>query len=160
MLNAVGYGMPGGPALDLVYNPGGAFLPPSQAMLEDAYRQELRDAHGIEFSHLLAFANVPITRWFDFLEAKEETGKYMHLLVQAFNPAAAAKVMCKETVSVGWDGALYDCDFNQQLDLCALRPGAPGKATVHSITSLEELEGARIRTLSHCFACTAGEGSS
>lgn len=102
--------MPGtGLQLDLVYNPAGAFLAPNQTTLEDAYRRELREAHGIEFSSLLALNNLPIKRFADWLLARGELEAYMQLLVGAFNPASVAGVMCSDTVSVDWQGAVYDC---------------------------------------------------
>ena len=127
MLNAVGYGKkgvqsgPGGLTLDLVYNPSGAFLAPSAAALEPDYRRELLDAHGVEFSGLLALNNMPIKRFADFLVQRGELDAYMELLVSSFNPATVAGLMCRGTVSVGWDGKLYDCDFNQQLAMAMTR---------------------------------------
>ncbi len=106
--------MPGtGLQLDLVYNPGGAFLVPNQQTLQDAYRQELRDAHGIEFSSLLTLNNMPIKRFADWLLVRGELEAYMQLLVGAFNPAVVDKVMCCDTVSVDWQGRLYDCTWGR-----------------------------------------------
>ena len=129
MLNAVGYGIKNetgskGLTLDLVYNPSGAFLAPSAAALEPDYRRELREAHGVEFSGLLALNNMPIKRFADYLIQRGELDAYMQLLVSSFNPAAVGGLMCRGTVSVGWDGRLYDCDFNQQLAMAMTRSGA------------------------------------
>lgn len=157
-LNAAGYGVPGtGLVLDLVYNPGGAFLAPAQAELEAAYRQELADAHGIVFSSLLALNNMPIKRFADYLIRNGELDAYMATLVGAFNPATVDGLMCRSTVSVGWDGALYDCDFNQQLAMPV--GGGKGRLTVHDIDSLDELVGRSVALGSHCYGCTAGSGS-
>jgi len=156
-LNALGYGREGsGLELDLVYNPVGAFLPPSQAEIERDFRRELRDRYGVEFNSLYTITNMPISRFLEFLERSGNYERYMRKLIQAFNPAAAAGVMCRNTLSVGWDGALYDCDFNQMLDL-PLGYGAP--------TRLEDfvagkVERRRITTGRHCFGCAAGDGSS
>ncbi|EFN56641.1 hypothetical protein CHLNCDRAFT_57533 [Chlorella variabilis] len=157
-LNAVGYGQPGsGLSLDLVYNPGGVFLAPPQAKLEPVYKQELADNFGITFNSLLCLNNMPIKRWADHLVKEGKLEEYMALLVDSFNPAAAEGVMCRDTISVGWDGRLYDCDFNQQLELGLTTPGL---RTVFDVESLEELTGQRIAVDSHCFGCTAGAGSS
>ncbi len=164
LLNSLGYGRPGsGLVLDLVYNPGGAFLAPAQATLEGAYRQELADAHGIAFSSLLCLNNMPIKRFADWLQRRGALDEYMQLLVSSFNVGAAEGVMCRGTVSVGWDGRLYDCDFNQQLEMYM----AGGKAgsgrqalTVFDVASLEELTARPIAVDNHCFGCTAGSGSS
>ncbi len=152
-LNQLGYGREGsGLTLNLVYNPLGPSLPPDQSMLEAAYRQKLRDGFGIAFNRLFTITNMPISR---FLEDLVESGRldaYMETLVTAFNPAAVAGLMCRTTLSVGWDGRLYDCDFNQMLELGAsgnIRDFDPDKAV-----------GQTIRTARHCFGCTAGAGSS
>lgn len=156
-LNAAGYGCPGtGLALDLVYNPGGAFLAPPQAELEPAFRRELADAHGISFTSLLALNNMPIKRFADYLIRNQELDAYMSTLVAAFNPRTVPGLMCRATVSVGWDGALYDCDFNQQL---AMPAGGGGRLTVHDVGSLDDLVGRSIALGSHCYGCTAGSGS-
>jgi radical SAM/Cys-rich protein len=156
-LNAVGYGQEGtGLVLDLVTNPVGTFLPGGQASLERDWKQQLRRLYGIEFSRLYTITNMPISR---FLEHLEETGKleeYMERLVTAFNPAAAAGVMCRNTLSVGWDGTLYDCDFNQMLEL-PVHPAAPRTVFDFDFRALAERE---IVLGPHCFGCTAGAGSS
>ena len=156
LLNSLGYGREGGPTLDLVYNPTGAFLPPAQAEIEAEYRHELDKRYGIVFSHLYTITNMPISRFLHFLERSGNHDRYMEKLTQAFNPAAAEGVMCRSLVSVGWDGLLYDCDFNQMLDL----PVVPGQAR-----HVRDFDGAAlarraIAVGSHCFGCTAGAGSS
>ena len=161
-LNAVGYGIEGsGLELDLMYNPGGAFLPPSAEKLETAYRSELGDAYGIQFSRLITLTNMPIKRFADYLHREGKTEEYMKLLVESFNPAAANGVMCRDLVSVSWDGRLFDCDFNQQLDMPmpAAKGAGPG-LTVFDVESLDELTGRRLAVDNHCFGCTAGAGSS
>ncbi len=155
-LNAAGYARGGGLTLDLVHNPVGAFLPGSQASLERDYRRELRDRHGVVFDRLLALANMPISRFLEHLERTGDTARYMEVLVAAFNPAAADGLMCRSYLSVGWDGRLFDCDFNQMLDL----PVADG--TPRTVADLLErgLGARRVATARHCFGCTAGAGSS
>eukprot|EP00775_Hariotina_reticulata_P010741 gene10742-10897_t len=124
-LNAVGYGQPGtGLVLDLVYNPGGAFLAPPQDKLQPAYKQELAEAYGIHFNSLLCLNNMPIKRFADWLIRQDQLSAYMAQLVEAFNPGAVTGVMCHNTLSVAWDGRLYDCDFNQQLELPLARKAA------------------------------------
>lgn len=158
-LNALGYGRPdSGLVLNLVYNPVGAFLPGDQAELESDYREELGTHFGVVFNHLLTITNMPIKRFAMQLEREGEVDAYMGLLVNHFNGEAAQNVMCRSLVSVGWDGRLYDCDFNQMLDLPLVRHGLP--VTLDSIHSLEDLEGLPIATGEHCFGCTAGCGSS
>ncbi|MGH9626883.1 MAG: arsenosugar biosynthesis radical SAM (seleno)protein ArsS [Bryobacteraceae bacterium] len=156
-LNALGYGKPGsGLILNLVYNPVGAFLPPSQAAIEADFRRELGRSFGAVFNSLYTITNMPISRFLEFLLRSGNYDRYMDRLVNAYNPAAAAGVMCRYTLSVGWDGALYDCDFNQMLDL-RVSYGAPDH-----IRDFERvlLDGRRIVTGQHCYGCTAGSGSS
>jgi radical SAM/Cys-rich protein len=156
-LNDLGYGRPGaGLALKLVTNPTGAFLPGRQSALEADFRRELERRHGVVFDRLFVLTNMPINRFLDFLLRTGQFEPYMERLVAAYNPAAAAAVMCRSTLSVGWDGRLYDCDFNQMLDL-PLVAGLP-----RTIAELEpERAGRRpIVTGLHCFGCTAGAGSS
>lgn len=118
MLNDVGYGKPGtGLRLDLVYNPGGAFLPPSQASLEETYRMELQTNEGIVFDSLLAITNMPIKRFADDLYRDGKLSDYFQLLVESFNPATLSGLMCRETINVQWDGKMYDCDFNGALEM-------------------------------------------
>lgn len=156
-LNAVGYGMEGtGLELDLMYNPGGAFLPPAQEKLEVAYRSELRDTWGVEFSRLFTLTNMPIKRFADYLHREGKTNDYMNLLVQNFNVAASEGVMCRDLISVSWDGRLFDCDFNQQLDM----PVRGAKTSIFDLETCDDLVGERIVADNHCFGCTAGAGSS
>ncbi len=157
LLNTLGYGRPGsGLALKLVYNPTGAFLPPNQAAIEGDFRRELRARHGIEFTSLYTITNMPISRYLEYLLCSGNYERYMEKLVNAFNPAAADGVMCRETLSVGWDGSLYDCDFNQMLDL-RVGFGAPRHIRDFSAARLAPR---RIVTGQHCYGCTAGAGSS
>jgi len=160
-LNALGYGRPGSALrLDLVYNPTGASLPPPQARLEARYREELGRLFGIEFHQLLTITNMPIKRFAWFLERTGELDRYMALLVNHFNPATVPELMCRSLLSVAWDGRLYDCDFNQMLEIELGAAAAAGPTTVWDVTSLDGLAGRRIATGSHCFGCTAGAGSS
>lgn len=155
-LNAVGYGKPGtGLQLDLVYNPSGAYLPDDQATLEAEFKRKLKRKFDIEFNSLFAITNLPIARFLDFLlqEGKYET--YMSELVNAYNPGTVEGLMCRNTISVSWDGYLYDCDFNQMLDLKVAAP-------VQHINDFDAaaLADRRIVLNQHCYGCTAGAGSS
>lgn len=159
-LNALGYGMPdSGLPLTLVYNPTGASLPPSQQQLEDDYRRELRARYGIEFTRLFTITNMPISRFLaDLLESgKYET--YMRKLVEAFNPATIDGLMCRSMLSVDWQGNLFDCDFNQMLNL---RVASRRVTNILDLDdeALDELRRRSIVTGKHCFGCTAGAGSS
>lgn len=155
LLNAAGFGREGSPLkLDLVYNPGGAFLPPAQQTLRERYAQELHDNFGISFNDLFTITNMPIKRFADHLYKSGELEKYMQLLVDNFNVATIPETMCRSLVSVSWDGKLYDCDFNMALEI----PTPSG--SIFEIQSLRELEQAPIGLGNHCFACTAGAGSS
>lgn len=159
-LNALGYGQPESPLrLDLVFNPLGASLPPAQAELEAQYRDALGDRFGIVFHHLLTITNMPIRRFAGMLEREGRMDAYMSLLVQHFNPATVAGLMCRSLVSVSWDGGLYDCDFNQMLDL-PMAATPQGRPTIWDVSDLGGLRGARVATGGHCFGCTAGAGSS
>jgi len=160
ILNGLGYGMPNGSlALDLVYNPVGAFLPPAQAELEARYRQELRDGFGVEFNHLLTITNMPISRFADQLRREHRESEYAALLVNHFNPSTLAGLMCRDLISVGYEGTLYDCDFNQMLAMPIMN--AAGDAlTIFDLDNVRGLTGMRIATGPHCFGCTAGAGSS
>ena len=155
-LNAVGYGMPGGLSLDLVYSPVAASLPPDQDGLEADYREELRERFGVEFSRLRTITNMPIGRFRERLRSAGELEQYAVLLRESFNPATLDGLMCRHQVSVGWDGTLYDCDFNLAID----QP-VDGDAP-RSIREFDHsaLTGRRICTGEHCFGCTAGNGSS
>jgi radical SAM/Cys-rich protein len=156
-LNGLGYGQPeSGLVLDLVTNPVGAFLPPEQAAAERDWRRELARRHGVVFNRLLTITNMPISRFLEHLERKGQTQAYLERLVQAFNPAAAAGVMCRHTLSVGWDGTLYDCDFNQMLEL----PVSPPAARHIRDFDPAVLHAREIAVGPHCFGCTAGAGSS
>lgn len=156
-LNEVGYGREGsGLRLVLVTNPVGAFLPAGQGSLEQEWKRELSARHGVTFNALYTITNMPISRYLEWLVESGNLGAYMHRLVRAFNPAAAAGLMCRTTLSVSWDGRLFDCDFNQMLDL-EVESGAP--RTIFEF-DLERLATRRIVTRRHCFGCTAGAGSS
>lgn len=156
MLNDVGYGMPESPLrLDLVYNPSGAFLPGDQMALEQDFKQALLTDFSVQFHHLFAITNLPISRFLDYLIASGNYEDYMYNLVEAFNPSALENVMCTNTLSVGWDGYLYDCDFNQMLHLKI------GSSSNHiSNFNLEALQKRAIAVSQHCYGCTAGAGSS
>ena len=156
MLNAAGYGKENtGLILNLVYNPAGAFLPPAQQALEKEYRQALLQQFDIHFNHLYTITNMPISRYLDYLLTTGNFDAYMQKLVQAYNPAAVSNVMCRNMISVGWDGYLYDCDFNQMLELkvnCSSRHVGDYNAY--------ELQNREIVVGQHCYGCTAGAGSS
>jgi radical SAM/Cys-rich protein len=154
ILNQLGYGR-GEHVLNLVMNPVGTYLPGDQAQLQQRWKHEMKRRYDVDFDRLYTITNMPISRFLEFLEEKGRTADYMTRLVNAFNPAAAAGVMCRSTLSVGWDGTLYDCDFNQMLEL-------PVAATTRTIfdaarATLDERE---IVTGPHCYGCTAGAGSS
>ncbi len=153
-LNAVGYGreLP----LTLVYNPVGSSLPPAQAKLEGDYREQLRSRFSIEFSRLITIANMPISRFLEDLVRNGKLDAYMDRLIAAYNPLAAEGVMCRTMLSVGWDGRLYDCDFNQMLDL-EIVAGLPRHIRDFDLKSMANR---RIVTCQHCYGCTAGAGSS
>ena len=152
-LNALGYGA--GLRLDLVYNPLGASLPPPQARLESDYRREL-GALGIRFDRLLTLANMPIRRFARELARRGESEAYLSLLVNHFNPGTLDALMCRSTLSVAFDGTLYDCDFNQALEL----PLGGRRTSLFELEEVEALEQRPIATASHCFGCSAGAGSS
>ena len=156
-LNSLGYAIEGsGLTFNLVYNPVGAFLPAPQESLEREYKRELAKNFGVHFNNLYTITNMPISRYLDYLLASGNYESYMEKLVNAFNPAAAKYVMCKFTLSISWDGYLYDCDFNQMLDL-NLNHGSPKH--IKDFDS-NKLINRRIITGQHCFGCTAGSGSS
>jgi radical SAM/Cys-rich protein len=155
-LNAVGYGTPGSSLrLDLVYNPSGAYLPGDQMAMERDFKKGLMEDFGIDFHNLFAITNLPIARFLDYLIASENYDDYMYALVEAYNPSAVANVMCTNTLSISWDGYLFDCDFNQMLEL-------PVNSKVKHISEYNEelLEGRNIVISQHCYGCTAGAGSS
>ncbi|XP_013403753.1 uncharacterized protein LOC106169016 [Lingula anatina] len=166
-LNQVGFGKPGSNLkLDLVYNPLGAFLPPKQSELEEKYREELLDTFGIEFTSLFTMTNMPIKRFVDFLYRRNELQEYMDLLVRNYNIATMDNLMCRNTLNVKWNGDLFDCDFNQQLELGIVpkekepKVGKTTPLTVWDIHSIGELKGSRIWFDNHCYGCSAGMGSS
>lgn len=157
MLNAVGYGKGGtGLILNLVYNPSGAFLPTAQSALEQQFKKELKKSFDIEFNSLFSITNMPISRFLDYLIESGNYESYMEKLVNAFNPAAATNVMCRNTISIGWDGTIYDCDFNQMLGL-KVNSNAPNHISEWDSDKLNSRE---IIFNQHCFGCTAGSGSS
>ncbi|MGH7717606.1 MAG: arsenosugar biosynthesis radical SAM (seleno)protein ArsS, partial [Gemmatimonadaceae bacterium] len=155
-LNALGYGRGTGLLLHLITNPVGMFLPAAQHELELRWKQEMRTRYGIEFDRLYTITNMPIGRFLEFLEGRGKTEEYVSRLASAYNAGAAAAVMCRNTLSVGWDGTLYDCDFNQMLglDLDAAVPRTIFDADVGA------LQNRAIAVGPHCFGCTANGGSS
>ena len=155
-LNLLGYGCRPELPLNLVYNPAGPFLPPEQAALESDYRRELRIRHGVEFTRLLTITNVPLGRFLQELGARGKVERYRELLCASFNPQTLAGLMCRHQLCVAWDGTLADCDFNLTLGL-GLAAGLPRR--VEEVTPAL-LAGRLIVTGEHCFACTAGSGSS
>lgn len=155
-LNALGYGFKSILPLNLVYNPGGPFLPPSQATLEKDYRGELGARFGITFTRLLTITNMPLGRFRTGLDRHNQQRGYLQLLRESFNPQTVEGLMCRHQLSVGWDGTLYDCDFNLSLGL-PVNHGAPDHIQSFNI---EDLGRRRIVTGDHCFGCTAGSGSS
>lgn len=160
-LNRLGYGMPGSPLqLNLVYNPLGASLPPPQDKLESDYKNQLRENFGIEFHRLFTITNLPIKRFAEQLTRAGQYEDYMDLLVNHFNSATVEKLMCRSLVSIGWEGGLYDCDFNQMLEIGVTRLNGKRYSSIWDIRSYSDLDGGRVATGSHCFGCTAGCGSS
>ena len=155
-LNALGYGKAGsGLILNLVYNPVDAFLPPSQAALEADYKQHLWDTFGIVFNQLFTITNMPIKRYAQMLKRNGQVEEYMQLLIDNFNPHALEDVMCRELVSIAWDGKIYDCDFNQMLEI----PVNGKSLNIWEIDRLSDIR-SEIALDNHCFGCTAGAGSS
>lgn len=156
-LNALGYGHEGsGLRLTLVYNPVGAFLPPSQRAIESDFKRELARRYGVIFNSLYTITNMPISRFLDFLLRSGNYDRYMDKLIHAYNPEAAKGVMCRYTLSVGWDGTLYDCDFNQMLEM-PVAFGAPRHVRDFNTGLLRRRQ---ITVGQHCYGCTAGGGSS
>lgn len=156
MLNDAGYGIEGsGLQLDLVYNPAGAFLPGDQASLEAEFKRQLSRKFDIQFNQLFAITNLPISRFLDYLIQSGKYEEYMQTLVEAYNPSTVQGLMCRNTISVSWDGYLYDCDFNQMLDLKV------ASSSQHiSNFDLDALSDRKIVFNQHCYGCTAGAGSS
>lgn len=157
ILNDLGYGLEGRELeLNLVYNPVGAFLPPSQEALEKDFKKALKRDHGIVFDNLYTITNLPISRFLNFLLESGNLEEYMDKLITSFNPSAAEGVMCRNTISIGWDGTLYDCDFNQMLEI-KTNHGAPDHIRYWNEKKLNNRE---IMVNQHCYGCTAGAGSS
>lgn len=164
-LNALGYGIAGSNlSLNLVYNPGGAFLPPGQVELEATYKQQLSAEHNIKFNSLYTITNMPISRFGAVLLAQGEFYDYMNLLKDSYSHENLAGVMCLNTVSVDWEGYLYDCDFNQMLELpiSAKAGDVANKEKTYHLRDLltSDLQGFAIKVADHCYGCTAGQGSS
>jgi radical SAM/Cys-rich protein len=156
-LNAAGYGVEAsGLALNLVYNPVGAFLPPPQGAIEADFRRELLKRHGVAFNRLYTITNMPIRRFLDYLRRTGNEERYMRRLVSAFNPRAVEGLMCRRTLSVDWTGRLSDCDFNQMLEL-GVSTGLPQHVRDFDPAPFSD---GPVRTAAHCFGCTAGSGSS
>ncbi len=155
-LNEVGYGKEGSDLkLDLVYNPAGAFLPPAQMELEKDFKIALKEDFNIDFNSLFAITNLPISRFLEYLIRSDNYEDYMDTLIEAYNPAAVEGVMCKNTISISWNGKIFDCDFNQMLDL-----PVDCKAKTLDSFNLKELSSREIVVSQHCYGCTAGAGSS
>ncbi|HEV3099201.1 MAG TPA: arsenosugar biosynthesis radical SAM (seleno)protein ArsS [Candidatus Udaeobacter sp.] len=159
LLNSLGYGIDPELPLHLVYNPIGVFLPPPQDELEVDYKRELREHFGIVFNKLYALTNLPIGRFASYLRHNGQLQAYMQLLIHAFNPATICGLMCRNTISVGWRGEVYDCDFNQQLGMQWSSNGGNEPLFLWDIDP-DSLEDREIMTGDHCFGCTAGAGSS
>jgi radical SAM/Cys-rich protein len=158
-LNALGYGLPdSGRVLNLVYNPLGASLPPDQAKLEQAYKEQLATRYGVVFNHLFTIANMPIRRFGSQLVSRNEFAAYMTLLKNAYRPENLDGVMCRTLLSVGWQGEVFDCDFNQMLELPL--GGATGRPVFLADLLDADLAGRPIAVADHCYGCTAGQGSS
>ncbi len=157
MLNEVGYGIEGTEQkLNLVYNPSGAFLPGDQSSLEAEFKRQLKRKFDIQFNNLYAITNIPISRFLDYLLESGNYEAYMEKLVTAYNPMAARNVMCRNTISISWDGYLYDCDFNQMLDLKVSE-----RSSLHiNDFDIDKLNNRSIVLNQHCYGCTAGAGSS
>jgi radical SAM/Cys-rich protein len=155
-LNELGYGQDGtNKILTLVYNPVGPNLPPEQAALEADYQRELSARFGIRFNRLFTITNMPVSRYLEYLVRTGDYDAYMQTLIDAFNPGAIDGLMCRNTLSVGWDGNLYDCDFNQMLELNT-SPSCPD--SIHDF-DYQRLTNRKIVLGQHCFGCTAGAGS-
>jgi radical SAM/Cys-rich protein len=156
-LNGVGYGVENSNlVLNLVYNPVGAFLPPAQSSIENDFRRELQARYNLYFNNLFTITNMPIARFLDYLRRSKNEERYMQRLVNAFNPATVSGLMCRNTISVDWTGKLYDCDFNQMLEI----PVTDEIAQTIFDFNPEEFVNRKIKTAAHCFGCTAGTGSS
>ncbi len=158
MLNKLGYASNGSQLeLDLVYNPQGAVLPPSQIKLEKDFQRELSDRYGIYFNKLLVLTNMPIKRFANYLKLNGQLDEYLELLRNNFNPLTLSSLMCTNTLSVDWEGGLYDCDFNQQL---GMKINSKQKTLKDLLLEKNEFNGMLIKTGEHCYGCSAGNGSS
>lgn len=158
MLNEVGYGITGtGLTLNLVYNPAGAFLPADQTALEKEFKEKLKNLYNINFNNLYAITNLPVSRFLEYLVRSENYDSYMEKLVNAYNPTAAENVMCRNTISISWDGFIYDCDFNQMLEM---KIGMESKHQHLSNFDIDFVNNRYIKINQHCYGCTAGAGSS
>ncbi|NOT36686.1 MAG: radical SAM/Cys-rich domain protein [Saprospiraceae bacterium] len=156
LLNKIGYGMPDSNLqLNLVYNPAGAFLPANQELLQLEFKNSLRNDFSIEFNNLYTITNMPISRYLDYLLASGNYESYMNKLINSYNPVAASAVMCRNTLSIGWDGYIYDCDFNQMLDL-----KVDSVSTHIDSFNSKDLSDRNIVINQHCYGCTSGSGSS
>ncbi|HAV14184.1 MAG TPA: radical SAM protein [Opitutae bacterium] len=156
-LNALGYGVDAALKLDLVYNPNGAKLPSEQSELESDYKRELKAHFDIVFNQLFAITNMPIARFTSYLKRQGNYAEYMQLLLESFNPASVDGLMCRDTISVGWEGDLFDCDFNQQMGMQHGPKESPERLWE---LNLEDWMQRSIQVASHCYGCTAGQGSS
>jgi radical SAM/Cys-rich protein len=156
MLNETGYGKKEGLTLDLVFNPEDSFLPPSQAMTEDVFREKLYKGHGIVFNSLITLTNMPIGRFLESLKENGEYEKYFELLKNSYNPITLERLMCRSQISVDWEGSLFDCDFNLALGL----PIEFEYNLNNHVFDVSKLKKRRIKTGNHCFGCAAGQGSS
>jgi radical SAM/Cys-rich protein len=155
-LNGFGYGIENGLHLDLVYNPSGPYLPPKQSVLKAKYQKELGEKYNIIFNEIIKLTNMPIGRFLKGLQKSGQEQKYRKLLAESFNPQTIGRLMCRNQINVGWDGGLYDCDFNLALGLKTRAP-APNKIENYNH---EELKNRKISLGNHCYGCTAGGGSS
>jgi radical SAM/Cys-rich protein len=160
-LNGLGYAADDSPLrLDLVFNPTGPSLPPDQASLEADYKRELESRYGIRFNRLLTITNIPIKRYAMYLAKRQRLEQYMRLLEDHFNARAADAVMCRSLLSIAWDGSIYDCDFNQMIQLPAGGSDATEQPTIWNVDSFDSFSDRAIATADHCYGCTAGTGSS
>ena len=157
LLNRVGYGRSPELPLNLVYNPVGASLPGPQGELEEDYKRELMEHFGIVFDHLYTITNVPVSRFASFLRNNNQLGQYMDLLMESFNPAAVNGLMCRDTLNVSWTGEVFDCDFNQMLKM---QWRDEGRGLYLWDLDPAQVENREVLTGDHCYACTAGAGSS
>ena len=155
MLNELGYGE-GDLVLNLVYNPVGPFLPPAQDELESDYKERLLEDFGVRFDRLFTITNMPIKRFLYDLKHADQVQEYMMLLVNSFNRSAVEDLMCRDLISIGWDGQIYDCDFNQMVEI----PSGRDPKTIWSVETLESFNDGSIAVEDHCYGCTAGAGSS